>query len=112
MDSVRIGVVGFGAWGPNHARNLKAQEGCRVVQIADTSEARRAQARKQHPDVEVTNHAETVLEGPDNDAVVIATPLASHHDLVRRALLAGKHVLCEKPLTRTGEEAKELTQIR
>jgi predicted dehydrogenase len=111
MEIVRIGIVGFGAWGPNHARNLEAQEGCRVVEIADTSEARLTQARKQYPGVEVMNDAETVLEGSGNDAVVIATPLGSHHDLVRRALLAGKHVLCEKPLTRTSEEAKELIEI-
>lgn len=111
MDTVRIGIVGFGAWGPNHARTLKAQAGCRLVQIAETSEPRLILARKQYPEVEITNDADAVLEGPDNDAVVIATPLESHHSLVRRALLAGKHVLCEKPLTRTGEEATELIQI-
>jgi predicted dehydrogenase len=111
MDTVRIGIVGFGAWGPNHARNLNVQEGCRVVQIADVSETRLRQARKQYPDVDVTIDAETVIEGSGNDAVVIATPLGSHHNLVRRALLADKHVLCEKPLTRTSEEAKELIEI-
>jgi len=111
MDTVRIGIVGFGAWGPNHARNLNVQEGCRVVQIADVSETRLRQARKQYPDVDVTIDAETVIEGSGNDAVVIATPLGSHHNLVRRALLADKHVLCEKPLTRTSEEAKELIDI-
>jgi predicted dehydrogenase len=111
MDTIRIGIVGFGAWGPNHARNLDAQEGCRVVQIADVNEARLMQARQQYPEVEVVSDIETVLEGPDNDAVVIATPVGSHHDLARRALLADKHVLCEKPLTRTSAEAKELIQI-
>ena len=111
MDSVRIGIIGFGAWGPNHARNLNVQEGCRVVQIADVSETRLTQARKQYPDVDVTPDAETVIEGSGNDAVVIATPIGSHHNLVRRALLADKHVLCEKPLTRTSEEAKELIEI-
>ena len=111
MDTVRIGIVGFGAWGPNHARNLNVQEGCRVVQIADVSETRLTQARKQYPDVDITTDAETVIEGSGNDAVVIATPLGSHHNLVRRALLADKHVLCEKPLTRTSEEAKELIEI-
>jgi predicted dehydrogenase len=111
MDILRIGIVGFGAWGPNHARTFKAQSGCRLAQIAETSEPRLIMARKQYPEVEITNDAEAVLEGPGNDAVVIATPLESHHNLVRRALLAGKHVLCEKPLTRTSEEAKELIQI-
>ena len=109
--TVRIGIVGFGAWGPNHARNLNVQEGCRVVQIADVSETRLRQARKQYPDVDVTIDAETVIEGSGNDAVVIATPLGSHHNLVRRTLLADKQVLCEKPLTRTSEEAKELIEI-
>ena len=109
--TVRIGIVGFGAWGPNHARNLNVQEGCRVVQIADVSETRLTQARKQYPDVDITTDAETVIEGSRNDAVVIATPLGSHHNLVRRTLLADKHVLCEKPLTRTSEEAKELIEI-
>jgi predicted dehydrogenase len=51
MEIVRIDIVGFGAWGPNHARNLEAQDGCRVVEIADTSEARLTQARKQYPSV-------------------------------------------------------------
>lgn len=81
------------------------------MQIADVSETRLRQARKQYPDVDVTIDAETVIEGSGNDAVVIATPLGSHHNLVRRALLADKHVLCEKPLTRTSEEAKELIEI-
>ena len=81
------------------------------MQIADVSETRLTQARKQYPDVDITTDAETVIEGSGNDAVVIATPLGSHHNLVRRALLADKHVLCEKPLTRTSEEAKELIEI-
>ena len=81
------------------------------MQIADVSETRLTQARKQYPDVDITTDAETVIEGSGNDAVVIATPLGSHHNLVRRTLLADKQVLCEKPLTRTSEEAKELIEI-
>jgi predicted dehydrogenase len=111
MEKIRIGVVGFGAWGPNHVRNLRAQEACKVVRISDLSEGRLAAARKMFPDVETTTKADDVLEASDLDAVVVATPLIAHHDLVKRALLADKHVLCEKPLTRTSAEASELTQL-
>ncbi len=111
MAEIRIGIVGFGAWGPNHLRNLRAQEGVQVTTVADLSQDRLAACRKQFPNVATTDDLDKLLGSPDIDAVVVATPLTTHYAIVKKALEAGKHVLAEKPLTRTGDEAVELTRL-
>jgi len=108
---VRIGVVGFGQWGPNHVRNFSLIEGVEVVRVCDASPARQAAAQKFLRGVAVTANADEVTRAADIDAVVVATPTAAHYALVKAALESGKDVLCEKPLARTAEECRELVAL-
>lgn len=108
---VRLGVIGFGQWGPNHVRNFSQLEGCDIGRICDASPARLAAAQRFLRGVAVTTEPAEILGDPDLDAVVVATPTATHHALVQAALLAGKDVLCEKPLARTAAECRELADL-
>ncbi|MFC1453216.1 Gfo/Idh/MocA family oxidoreductase [Verrucomicrobiota bacterium] len=109
--SIGVGVLGLGHWGPNHVRVFGALEGCRVVTAADTDEGRRSRLAAVDPSVDFTTDYHDVLNRSDVDAVVVATPSVTHYAIVRDALDAGKHVLCEKPLTSCGEEAWELVRM-
>jgi len=108
---MRIGIVGYGYWGPNLMRNFAERDGVELRWCADVRPERRALAKKRHPLVNVTANAADVFEDAAVDAVVIATPLASHHALARQALERGKHVLVEKPMTQTAAESEELCQL-
>jgi predicted dehydrogenase len=108
---INVAVIGAGHWGPNLIRNFHNKESSVVSWVADTNEARRAQVKKRFPDVEVTDEAARVFSDGRVDAVVIATPTATHHALVKAALEAGKHVLVEKPITTRTEEGNELTAL-
>ncbi|HTL67696.1 MAG TPA: Gfo/Idh/MocA family oxidoreductase [Lacunisphaera sp.] len=108
---VRIGVIGFGQWGPNHVRNFQMIDGAEVVRVGDSSETRLKAARKLFRDVQFTTSAADITHAKDVDAVVIATPTGTHHALVKAALEAGKDVLCEKPLARTSAECRELMEL-
>lgn len=110
-DTVRVGVIGFGQWGPNHVRNFSNADNVEVVRICDAAESRLKAAQKFLRGVAVTMNSDEVTQAPDIDAVVIATPTASHYELVKAALLAGKDVLCEKPLARTAAECRELADL-
>src|SRR5580704_34548 len=105
---IRIGVVGYGYWGPNLARNFTETEDCQVAGIADFRPERLALALRRHPAAVVTTNPEELLRSPNIDAIAIATPVAAHFDMAMRALQAGKHVFVEKPLTTTSEESSRL----
>jgi predicted dehydrogenase len=106
-----IGLIGYGHWGPNHVRVFNGlQSGC-VRVVADADAARLDAVRQQFPGTEVASRFEAVLQHPAVQAVVVATPVTTHHSLVKAALLAGKDVLVEKPITYTAAEAQELTEL-
>jgi predicted dehydrogenase len=107
---LRVAVVGYGYWGPNLVRNFNESEHTTTAIVCDTDEARLAKARDQSPGAQVTARFEEVLTG-NIDAVAIATPVATHYELARRALEAGKHVLVEKPFTILVEQAEELVTL-
>lgn len=109
--SMRIGVIGFGQWGPNHVRNFTQQEGCEVVRVCDGSDARLQAAAKFLRGVSTTKNAAEVTNAPDIDVVVVATPTVTHYGLVKAALEAGKDVLCEKPLAQTAAQCRELADL-
>ncbi len=109
--TLRFGQIGYGYWGPLMLRNLARQENAEVALLADLSDKRLADAQRTYPGLKVSNDPADVLNAPDIDAVYIATPLGTHYDLARQALLQGKHVLVEKPLTTTAEQAKALIAI-
>ncbi len=113
MEPVRIGVIGCGYWGPNHIRNFSTLRGsgAEMVVAADTDEARRRHIAELYPWVRVVDDAESILDDPSLHAVVIATPVKTHHPLARKALLRGKHVLVEKPFVTDPAEADELVAL-
>ena len=103
---IRVGVIGYGYWGPNLARNFSECADTTLVAIADAREERLADARRRFPGVRTMTSAEELIGAPDIDAVAIATPVASHAPLALAALAAGKHVLVEKPLAASVAEAE------
>lgn len=101
-------VVGYGYWGPNIARNVVERPEFRLLGLCELDHGRAEDFRRRHPGVWVENDFEAALGDPRIEAVAIATPPHTHFDLVSRALRAGKHVLVEKPLACSGEEAAAL----
>jgi predicted dehydrogenase len=109
MQDLRIGIIGWGYWGPKIARNLDSLGNATVAAVADQDAHRLASIVNQHR-VKTTTEAEDVFRS-DVDGVVIATPVRTHYQLTKRALLYGKHVLVEKPLTTSVAEAEELVEL-
>jgi predicted dehydrogenase len=112
-DSVPLGVavVGYGYWGPNLARNVVESPDMALIALCERDAVRGAAFSQRFPGVPVRANLDEVLEDDNVDAVLIATPPATHHALVKRALEAGKHVLVEKPLATTSADAHELVDI-
>jgi predicted dehydrogenase len=106
-----LGMIGCGYWGPNLLRNYAALEGARVKTVADQSPERRRFVEKSYPGITLAEDGAQVLDDSEITAVVIATPAASHGALVREALLAGKDVFVEKPLSLTAREGAELARL-
>jgi predicted dehydrogenase len=105
---IRVGVIGYGYWGPNLVRNFAELPDARVTVVADQRRERLSQAERRYPGIRVTAEAKDLIAAPDVDAVVIATPVALHYELASAALRAGKHVLVEKPVASTSDEASRL----
>jgi len=108
---MKIGVIGYGYWGPNLVRNFVELEGAQVKWCADKRADRRRAVTQRYPSIAVTEHAKDVLDDPEVNAVVIATPVSTHHLLAKQALERGKHVLVEKPMTRSAAEGQELLEL-
>ena len=113
MKQVRIGVIGCGYWGPNHIRNFSAltKTGAVMAVAADRDEGRRRNIAELYPDVRLEEDAAAIIEDPQVDAVVVATPVHSHYPLSKAALEAGKHVLVEKPFVTELDQANELIRL-
>ena len=107
---IQVGVIGYGYWGPNLVRNFAEVTGSRVVAVCDLRSERLAQARTRYPAIETTTDYRDLLANPGVDAIAIATPVSTHFELAMQALQAGKHVLVEKPLTATSEQAVRLIE--
>ncbi|UGS37762.1 Gfo/Idh/MocA family protein [Capillimicrobium parvum] len=109
-DTPPIGtaVVGYGYWGPNLVRNVIERPELEMRVMCDTDPVRRHACERRHPGLATVTEFDRVLDDPSIDAVLVATAPRTHHALVRRALLAGKHVLVEKPMARTTAEARDL----
>lgn len=110
MKDLRFGVIGWGYWGPKIARNLDGLPHASVAMVADMDAHRLASITPNQAGLQTTSRIQDVLSS-DVDAVAIATPVRTHYTLAREALLHGKHVLVEKPLTANVEEAEELVAL-
>jgi len=110
MKELHFGVIGWGYWGPKIARNLNSLPLASVTMVADMDERRLASIVANQPWIRATTRVEEVLLA-DVDAVVIATPVRTHYELAKAALLHGKHVLVEKPLTASVAEAEDLIEL-
>ena len=108
---INIGVIGYGYWGPNVARNFHATAGVQLAAVSDISEKRLVLAQNQYPFIKVLKDPMELIRSKDVDAVAIVTPVFTHFDLAKEALLAGKHVFVEKPFTSTSAQARELIDI-
>ena len=97
---IRVGVIGYGYWGPNLVRNFMEAPGSTVVAVCDLRTERLAQLRLRYPTIQTVNDTAVLFNDPSMDAIVIATPVSSHFELAMAALRADKHVLVEKPLSR------------
>ena len=108
---LNIGVVGYGYWGPNVARNFHAAPGAKLVAVSDISDKRLAMAESHYPFIRVMKDPLELIQAKDIDAVAIVTPVFAHHEMAKAALLAGKHIFVEKPFTATSDQARELIDI-
>ena len=105
---IRIGVIGYGYWGPNLVRNFAELENAEVAAVADLDTKKLELVKRRYPGVTVTTRFEDLLEDESIDAIAIATPVSTHFKLGLAALRAGKHVWLEKPMTETSEQASQL----
>ena len=95
LNAVNMGIIGLGYWGPNLLRNFSGVDRCQVTACCDLDERRWTKFASQYHRVRFFNSPQSLFDDPQIHAVAIATPIATHHDLVKRALLAGKLVLVE-----------------
>jgi predicted dehydrogenase len=108
---LRVGVIGFGYWGPNIVRNFHTLDGSQVVLICDKSSQALSRAQKAFPGIPTTLVARDVIESAQVDVVAVVTPVGLHYELAKAALLAGKHVFVEKPFTANSSQAEELIEL-
>ncbi len=108
---INVGIIGYGYWGPNLVRNFFAAQDCCIKAVADNSPERLLQLSKVFPGIAHYQNSNDIINNPEIDAVVIATPVFSHFKLAKQAILQGKHVLIEKPITSSVQEAEILIDL-
>ena len=108
---IRVAVIGYGYWGPNLVRNFSGLDDCVVTAVCDLDEVARATAGRFYPAVRIVGDVEELLASDDVDAVAIATPVSSHFPLAQQVIRSGRHVLIEKPMTTTSQQARELISL-
>ena len=108
---LQVGVIGYGYWGPNIVRNFESVEGTSVLSVCDTNPDMLKRAKKAFPNIALTSDASEIISSHDINVVAVVTPVSTHFDLAKKALLNGKHVFVEKPFTATVAEAEELIEI-
>lgn len=106
-----VGVVGLGYWGPNLARNFNQTQGCNLRALCDLDSHRLEKTCQMYPAVRGFSSFEAMLRDSHLDAIAVATPLGQHFPVAKAALLAGKHVLVEKPFAASLAEGEELVEL-
>jgi predicted dehydrogenase len=110
-SATTVGLIGHGYWGPNLLRNYMGLPQARLKWVCDLSHVSLEKAQRAYPAVQTTVSVDDVLSDPEVEAVLIATPISTHHRLCKEALQAGKHVFVEKPLTASARECVELKAL-
>jgi predicted dehydrogenase len=110
-EPISVAMVGLGGWGKNLLRNFGSIPGCELRYACDSDDDRRATYAAAHPATTFTSSYEQVLADPTLDAVVLATPVPTHFEMAQAAILAGKHVMVEKPMTWRASEARTLREL-
>jgi len=110
-STIRVGVIGYGYWGPQIVRNFSGLNGCKVVTVSDKNPEALRRVHQAHPDINVIADANAILCSPSIDAVAVVTPVWTHFELAKAALENGKHVFVEKPFTSTVEQAEILIEL-
>ncbi|HJV66434.1 MAG TPA: Gfo/Idh/MocA family oxidoreductase [Geomonas sp.] len=108
---LRMGVIGYGYWGPKIVRNFSSIAGVKVTTVCDREESALKQVRAAFPEVRLTCDSRDILASPDIDAVAVVTPVSTHFEIAKEALLNGKHLFIEKPFTATARQAEELIEL-
>ncbi len=108
---IKVGVIGYGYWGPNVARNFNLPGVSQVIAIADKSEKSQRRAQEAFPHVKVVGDAQEILNNTEIDVVAVVTPVWTHFELAKAALNHGKHVFVEKPFTASVAQAEELIEL-
>ncbi|MEO7540279.1 MAG: Gfo/Idh/MocA family oxidoreductase [Pyrinomonadaceae bacterium] len=108
---MKVAVIGAGYWGPNLIRNFLMLDEVESVVACDLDEGRLARMRKLFHGIETATEHNEVIDRSDIDIVVIATPVSSHHEIAKKAMLEGKHCFIEKPMTASVAEAEELIAL-
>jgi predicted dehydrogenase len=111
LRDITVGILGAGYWGPNLIRSFAETPGCEVRYVCDLRPELLAKISKRFHQVKVSTRFDDLLNDPEVDAIVIATPAATHAELAMRALRAGKHVLVEKPLAHEVEAGEKLVRF-
>lgn len=109
--AVRVGVVGYGYWGPNIVRNVSGLDSCELVAICDQNAGALKRASKLYPGTRVTTEVSELLKSPDIDMIAVITPVWTHFELAKAALEHGKHVFVEKPFTATSAQGEQLIEL-
>jgi predicted dehydrogenase len=108
---MNIAIIGYGYWGPNLVRNFSTANNCSVMMVVDFRLERLTELKKQYPNLNTSTNLDDLFNNKAIDAVVIATPVFTHFDLAKRALESDKHVLIEKPMTNSVEQANILIDL-
>ncbi|HEY1788680.1 MAG TPA: Gfo/Idh/MocA family oxidoreductase [Verrucomicrobiae bacterium] len=110
-QTIKVGVVGCGYWGPNLVRNLRSLPDCQLKMMSDLNEQRLAHLKSLYPEVEGVTDFRHLLNGSSLDAIVVATAVKTHFPIAKASLSAGKHTFIEKPMALSSAECEELIEI-
>jgi len=105
---INVGIIGAGYWGPNLIRNFIKHSNANLKKVCDLKEGRLEFIHKSYPDLSLTKDSNEVINNPDIDAIVIATPVNTHKEIAVKSIEKGKHVFIEKPLSDNYDDALEV----
>ena len=111
MKTIKTAVLGYGYWGPNLVRNLNKLSGVSIESIVDLDEKKRKRVGEDFPSIQVSSNSDDIINDPNIDAIVVATPPSTHFDLAYKSLNSGKNVLIEKPIAQSSDDSMKLINL-